>query len=398
MRRASEQRKGTAMRVKGTGTAFRARAISGSHVVVLAWDTINGKKPARADLLGFAIERSELARGAVKEQYWLRGIKRFKDKDKGLPPGTPVPTSEHPIQTFQWGDYTAKAGTHYQLSDRPGVRHAEVPDAATTPLPSRVDITTETEAAAAPRRRRHPPRRLLQPRRDRLAGLRAGVRQREPDADEPALAGDEVAVARPVRGADGLHRPGEGRLSGCARRSMSSATSRSPTRSPRRPQAGADVKIVYDAESSYKAENEETIGPRGLDDIDAVIPRTVERGHPAQQVHRAAEGRRRRSRSGPARPTSPPAASSATPTSATSSGTRASRNGTSTTGSGSRTTSRRRSSRRDRTAPPRRRPPASRRRTSCPPFFSARDDEGRATTTLQWYADRMARGPGDRRA
>ena len=67
-----------------------------------------------ADLLGFAVERTEFkdrTRKKVAERYFLRGIKRFEDKDKGLPPGTPVPTSEHPIQSFQWGDYTAKPST-----------------------------------------------------------------------------------------------------------------------------------------------------------------------------------------------------------------------------------------------------------------------------------------------
>lgn len=71
--------------------------------VVLAWDTLNGKAPARKDLLGYAIERTELdVDGSEVERYWMRGIKRFKDKDKGLPPGTPVSTSEHPIQGFLW--------------------------------------------------------------------------------------------------------------------------------------------------------------------------------------------------------------------------------------------------------------------------------------------------------
>ena len=43
-------------------------------------------------------------------------------------------------------------------------------------------------------------------------------------------------------------------------------------------EAGADVKIVYDAESNYKAENEATISSAGLDNYDAVIPRTVTEG------------------------------------------------------------------------------------------------------------------------
>jgi phosphatidylserine/phosphatidylglycerophosphate/cardiolipin synthase-like enzyme len=64
--------------------------------------------------LGFAIERSELHNGTVVERYFLRGIKRFEEKDKGLAPGTPVPTSEHPVQSFQWGDYTVKPAHRYQ--------------------------------------------------------------------------------------------------------------------------------------------------------------------------------------------------------------------------------------------------------------------------------------------
>src|SRR5690606_13823718 len=33
--------------------------------------------------------------------------------DKGLSPGTPVSTFEHPIQSFQWCDYTAKEDREY---------------------------------------------------------------------------------------------------------------------------------------------------------------------------------------------------------------------------------------------------------------------------------------------
>ena len=90
---------------------------------------LNGKMPARTDLLGYAIERTELdLAGNEVERYWMRGIKRFKERDKGLPPGTPVSTAEHPIQSFLWADYTAKAGTRYLLPDRPSVRHGEEPE------------------------------------------------------------------------------------------------------------------------------------------------------------------------------------------------------------------------------------------------------------------------------
>ncbi len=43
-------------------------------------------------------------------------------------------------------------------------------------------------------------------------------------------------------------------------------------------EAGVDVKIVFDAESSYKTENLATIGRAGLDATGSVIPRTVTEG------------------------------------------------------------------------------------------------------------------------
>jgi len=100
------------MRNRQPGNNLSVRAISGSHVVVLAWDLKQDKFDTK-DLLGFAIERTEFQGNTVLERYFLRGIKRFEDKDKGLPPGTPVPTSEHPVQSFQWGDYTANPSRKY---------------------------------------------------------------------------------------------------------------------------------------------------------------------------------------------------------------------------------------------------------------------------------------------
>ncbi len=97
---------------------MKVRAIAGLHVVVLAWDfrkklTVGTSTlpPELQDLLGFSVERRELdAHGNVVERYFLRGIKRFRTKDEGLAAGTPVPLNEHPVQTFQWADYTVKPG------------------------------------------------------------------------------------------------------------------------------------------------------------------------------------------------------------------------------------------------------------------------------------------------
>jgi hypothetical protein len=127
------------------GDVLAVRAIGGLHVVTLAWDFVEGQEAKRDGLLGFAIERSELDQeGQVIERYFLRGIKRFKFKDEGVAPGTPMPTSEHPIQSFQWGDYTANPKTRYRYKVVPVYGKPKLLDldeaSATT-----VEIATEAE-------------------------------------------------------------------------------------------------------------------------------------------------------------------------------------------------------------------------------------------------------------
>ncbi len=132
------------MRKLVTGPVLAVRGIGGLHVVTLAWDFVAGQEDRTKGLLGFAIERSELRQGQVVEKYFLRGIKRFRFKDEGLPPGTAVPTSEHPIQTFQWGDYTAKPGYTYRYRVIPTYgkpKLLELDNASSTT----VEITTESE-------------------------------------------------------------------------------------------------------------------------------------------------------------------------------------------------------------------------------------------------------------
>ena len=134
------------MRRLQPGAVLTVRAIGGLHVVTLAWDFVEGQEAKREGLLGFAIERSELKEGTVIERYFLRGIKRFQFKDEGVAPGTPMPTSEHPIQSFQWGDYTAKPATIYRYKVVPVYgkpKLIELDDASGTT----VEITTESEEA-----------------------------------------------------------------------------------------------------------------------------------------------------------------------------------------------------------------------------------------------------------
>jgi phosphatidylserine/phosphatidylglycerophosphate/cardiolipin synthase-like enzyme len=132
------------------GKVLNVRAIGGLHVVTLAWDFNGAQTSKKKDLLGFAIERAEFQAGKEVERYFLRGIKRFEHKDEGLLAGTPVPTSEHPIQTFQWGDYTAKPATAYQFTIIPVYGKPKLleldRDSSTT-----VDITTEPQVEPGPK-------------------------------------------------------------------------------------------------------------------------------------------------------------------------------------------------------------------------------------------------------
>lgn len=84
------------------------RAISGTYVVFLAFDLLPA---ARKGCLGFAIKRHDKIEGEV---YWLDGYKTFEGVGEVPGPGVRVSTLRHPVQGFQWADYTAKPGYDYE--------------------------------------------------------------------------------------------------------------------------------------------------------------------------------------------------------------------------------------------------------------------------------------------
>jgi phosphatidylserine/phosphatidylglycerophosphate/cardiolipin synthase-like enzyme len=61
-------------------------------------------------LLGFAIYRTD---HTEHQEYWLPGFKTFEETTPNPVPGTWYSTLDHPIQSFQWGDYTAKINHDY---------------------------------------------------------------------------------------------------------------------------------------------------------------------------------------------------------------------------------------------------------------------------------------------
>ena len=114
---------------------FSVRAISGTYVVMLGF---NAKKEAITGLLGFAIHRKD---HTEDEQYWLKGFKTFKETEPDPTPGALYSTLEHPIQSFRWADYTAKADHEYTykvvpLTGRPKNLQQGTP----------IEVTIETES------------------------------------------------------------------------------------------------------------------------------------------------------------------------------------------------------------------------------------------------------------
>src|SRR6476646_6266827 len=82
------------------------QAVAGTYVVLLG---INMEDSVKEGVLGFGIQRRTI--DSTEEPVWLLGFKSFKEA--AFPPGTLVPTNQHPIQGFLWGDYTARKDHQY---------------------------------------------------------------------------------------------------------------------------------------------------------------------------------------------------------------------------------------------------------------------------------------------
>ncbi len=125
------------MRVKRTQAGLRVHAVAGTHVVLLGFDLTDAR---RKGCLGFAIRREDHTEG---EQFWLRGMKTFEATDPGLAPGGTISSRQHPFQTFQWADYSAKPEHDYTYSVVPLFGK---PEALVEGPPVRVAVRTETES------------------------------------------------------------------------------------------------------------------------------------------------------------------------------------------------------------------------------------------------------------
>lgn len=95
------------MRLRKKSQGVSVQAVAGPFVVLLGFDVTAQK---RRGLLGFAIHRVDHTEDEVG---WLKGFRTFAATDPNPPPGTLVSTREHPVQAFNWGDYTAKPDHRY---------------------------------------------------------------------------------------------------------------------------------------------------------------------------------------------------------------------------------------------------------------------------------------------
>ncbi|WP_169787716.1 phospholipase D-like domain-containing protein [Luteipulveratus mongoliensis] len=122
------------MRAQASNDGLLVHAVAGTHSVLLGMDLTSPKH-----CLGFGIRRID---HTEDETYWLRGMKTFPSVVPDPTPGSDWSTRDHPIQGFQWGDYTAKPGYDYTyeisaMGGRPG--------ALTELATAAVDVRTEVE-------------------------------------------------------------------------------------------------------------------------------------------------------------------------------------------------------------------------------------------------------------
>lgn len=112
------------MRVVKQKDGLKVHAVAGTYVVMI------GMHLPEADcegLLGFSIHRTD---HTENEAEYLIGMKAFAATDPGFPAGAVYSTRDHPIQSFQWADYSAKPGHRYtyRIMARKGSPEALVTD------------------------------------------------------------------------------------------------------------------------------------------------------------------------------------------------------------------------------------------------------------------------------
>lgn len=123
------------MRARTVAGGLTVNAVAGSYVVVLG---LNVEEALRPGLLGFAIQREDQTED---ETFWMRGMKTFASVEPHPALGEQFSSLEHPFQTFQWADYSAKPEHTYTYKV---IAMNGVPGALTQGITVSVTVTTES--------------------------------------------------------------------------------------------------------------------------------------------------------------------------------------------------------------------------------------------------------------
>jgi phosphatidylserine/phosphatidylglycerophosphate/cardiolipin synthase-like enzyme len=95
------------MRRRTVKQGLKVNAIAGTHVVFFG---LNLDKPQCPGLRGFGFKRTD---HVEEETVWLKAMKTFQKTEPFPAKGEMFSTRYHPIQSFQWADYSAKPDREY---------------------------------------------------------------------------------------------------------------------------------------------------------------------------------------------------------------------------------------------------------------------------------------------
>jgi len=123
------------MRITDSHNDLKVHAVAGTYVVMFGFHLPECECDG---LLGFSLHRTD---HDEQEAFFLSAMKAFSETDPGFPAGSLYSTKDHPIQSFQWADYSAKPGHHYTYVIS-AVKGA--PDALTIHSQVTIDVHTES--------------------------------------------------------------------------------------------------------------------------------------------------------------------------------------------------------------------------------------------------------------
>jgi hypothetical protein len=95
------------MRNRQEKNGLTVNAIAGTNVVFFGLDLGPQQRPG---FRGFGFRRHDKTEG---ETFWLRGMKTFETTEPFPAKGETFSTRYHPVQSFQWCDYSAKPNREY---------------------------------------------------------------------------------------------------------------------------------------------------------------------------------------------------------------------------------------------------------------------------------------------